>query len=36
MFPNAETENYGKSHKGREHSQIQMMEVYIQLMPANT
>lgn len=28
MFPNAESEKYGKSCRGREHSQIQIMEVY--------
>lgn len=36
MLPNAETENHRKSHRGREHTQIQIMEVYIQLIPANT
>lgn len=35
MFPNAESEKYGKSYKGREHFQVQIMEVYIQLISAN-
>lgn len=36
MFLNALSKNCGKPYVGREHSKIQIMEVYIQLIPANT